>query len=149
MSDHWIRFVPVDPQSTPTRAAAADALAYLRALAPNANSVEAAFKDQVEFFHPGGNWEGVTCPRCAADLEDWWPEAMDRAYAAGFSDLGVVTPCCGAAVSLNDLDYAAPSAFGRFALEAMNAGIGDIGDAVHEEIARRLGLAVRTVWTRI
>ncbi|NZD50784.1 hypothetical protein [Rhizobium leguminosarum] len=46
-----------------------------------------------------------------------------RFYDPG--DINTVAPCCGATVSLNDLRYVWPAAFGRFALEAHNPGIGD------------------------
>ncbi|WSH63252.1 hypothetical protein U8Q05_16350 [Rhizobium ruizarguesonis] len=50
---------------------------------------------------------------------------METGSADGFKDLNTVAPCCGATVSLNDLRYVWPAAFGHFALEAHNPGIGD------------------------
>ena len=39
------------------------------------------------------NWEGVLCPFCNADLEDWWGDAMASAHVdGGFPDLAVATP---------------------------------------------------------
>ncbi|WP_245497711.1 hypothetical protein [Rhizobium leguminosarum] len=92
---------------------------------PGADEVKSSFEDEVRFYDPGENWSGVECSACGADAEEWWGEAMETASADGFKDLVTVAPCCGATVSLNDLRYVWPAAFGRFALEAHNPGIGD------------------------
>ncbi len=56
---------------------------------------------------------------CGADAGDWWGPAMDAAYAGGFKDLETVAPC-GKTVSMNELRYVSPTAFGRFALGVRN-----------------------------
>src|SRR5262249_33304393 len=79
MSDNWLQLIPTDPDYQPTPEAAERAREHLAALTPDADEVSAEFKESVEFFHPGANWSGVRCPRCDADLEDWWDSALDEA----------------------------------------------------------------------
>ncbi len=149
MSDSWLQFIPADPWQRPSPEAAARARALLASFAPAADAVDVAFKNEVEFFAPGENWSGVACPACGADLEDWWNEAMNTAYGNAFEDLAVATPCCGAATSLNDLNYVWPAGFGRFVLEAMNPDIGDTTPEQDRRLAECLGLPLRKIHVRI
>ena len=102
--------------------------------------------ERVEFVDQGGNFEGVYCPVCGADLGEWWPAAMDRAHAGHFADLAVTAPCCGAALSLNDLRYEWPAGFARFVLEAMNPGVPDLPATTLAELEQRLGAPLRVIW---
>jgi hypothetical protein len=149
MSDSWIQFVPADPTWQPSQVAADRAAAELRQIAPKADEVNATFHETVEFFDPGANWSGVKCPKCAADLEEWWGSAMSRAHKHSFSDLTVVTPCCSSETSLNDLDYEWPAAFGRFVLEAMNPNIGNTTPEQDETLEKALGAPLRKVLVHI
>ena len=149
MSDSWLQFIPADPAWSPTVEAAKRAEALLAAWTPEADSVEHQFKTAMEFFAPGENWSGVACPACAADLEAWWNEAMNAAFARDFSDLTVTTPCCGEVRSLNDLHYVWPAGFGRFVLEAMNPNIADLGLEREAALAEAVGGPLRKVWVRI
>ena len=149
MSDNWLQFISVDPTWQPTPGAADSAAAFLRALAPDSDEINAEFKDEVEFFHPGANWSGVECPSCGADAEGWWDDAMGVAAERGFADLTVAAPCCGAKTSLSDLRYVWPAAFGRFVLEAMNPNISEITAEQERRLADRLGTEFHTVWVHI
>lgn len=120
MSDSWLQYIPKEPEFRPSVAAAAEAAAKLAAFFPEAASVKSEFKDAVTFFHPGGNWSGVQCPVCGSDAEAWWGDAMERAEQGQFLNLVCVAPCCGSTVSLNQLKYIWPAAFGSYVLEAMN-----------------------------
>jgi hypothetical protein len=125
MSDTILSYVPADPYWQPSLENATKAVSSLQTIVPGADEVKSSFEDEVRFYDPGENWSGVKCSACGADAEGWWGEAMETASADGFKDLSTVAPCCGATVSLNDLRYVWPAAFGRFALEAHNPGIGD------------------------
>src|SRR5271169_1202748 len=149
MSDHWIQFVPADPTSQPTRDAAERAVRILRSYAPGADSVSAEFKEAIEFFHAGGNWSGVRCPRCDVDAESWWFDAVDRAAETSFEDLAVTTPCCGTQTTLSDLHYPWPVAFGRFVLEAMNPNIGDTTTEQDRALSECLGMPLRKVFVHL
>ncbi|MBK6688347.1 MAG: hypothetical protein IPG45_27985 [Deltaproteobacteria bacterium] len=121
----------------------------MASLLPEADEVSASFKESVEFFEGGGNWSGVMCPVCGADAEGWWNPAMDRAHAGGFSDLMATADCCGASVSLNELRYVWPAAFGSFCLEAMNPNVSELPVAVLRQLEKVLGTPLRALWMHV
>jgi len=149
MSDNWIQFVPADPRVQPTKEAAERAVQLFKSFAPEADEVNAEFKEHTAFFDPAENWEGVQCPVCGADAEPWWMDAIERAGSESFSDLAVQTPCCGSHTSLNDLHYVWPAAFGRFVLQAMNPNIGDTTPGQERALSDALGLQLRKVLVHI
>lgn len=146
MSNHRLLLIPADPDFVPGAEAAEQARAFLAGQVPEAEDVAAFFTDRVEFFSPAGNWSGVECPYCRIDIEPWWAEAMDAAYATGFADLSAVTACCGMQVSLNRLHYVWPAGFARFGIEATNPRIHDLEPAHQQRIAELLGSAVTRIW---
>jgi len=149
MSDHWLHFIPEDPLVQPTQDAADRAVLILRALAPGADEIASIFYNKAQFIDPGGNFQSVACPHCGTDARDWWRGAMDSAYQRGFADLIVTAPCCGARVSLNDLDYDWPAGFARYRLGAMNANIGEVSPADLRSLSDSLGLRLRLVRQRV
>ena len=146
MSDNWLQFIPAEPNFRPSADAAERARELLVMFVPDSDEVSAKFEEAITFFDPGANWSGVACPTCGSDVETWWQEAMTASYKDGFRDLGVLTPCCGAKVSLNDLRYVWPAAFGRFALEAMNPNVRDLQPGQEEQLSQALGCELRKVW---
>lgn len=149
MSDNWLQFIPSDPDFQPTISSAEAARQLLASFVPDADEVNAEFKSSKQFFHPGGNWSGVKCPACGADLEEWWEQAMGTASKTAFANLAVSTPCCGASTSLNDLNYVWPAGFGRFVLEAMNPNIENLTPSQENQLAERLGRELRKIWVHI
>jgi hypothetical protein len=149
MSDNWLQFIPTDPNFQPSLESAERARALLATYLPRAQDVRASFKDAVEFFHPGGNWSGVECPACGADAEPWWQLAMAQASQTGFASLNVQAPCCAAQVSLNELRYIWPAAFGRFMLQAMNPGVEDLEPVQGARLTETLGHSLRKVWVHL
>ena len=149
MSDTYFRYVPSDPSFTPPGDAVARAEAILRSLLPDAASIEAQLMDEVVFVDAGGHWEGVFCSSCGADAEPWWGEAMSEAAESRFESLHVRAGCCGSRVSLNDLEYVWPVAFGRFLLEAANPGREALSPQELEQLGSALGCAVREVKARV
>lgn len=149
MSDNWLQFIPSDPQFQPSSEAAEQARALLASFVPQSDEVLALFKNSTEFFHPGANWSGVECSACGADAEPWWQEAMDVASQSHFKNLIVTAPCCGAHVSLNELRYVWPAAFGRFALEAMNPNIRDLAPAQESRLSELVGQNLHKVWVHL
>lgn len=120
MSDNWLQYVPRDPGYRPDPDMAEQARRLLASWLPRAQSVKARFEGTITFYHPMGNWSGVCCPSCGSDAEPWWDEALSRAFETEFTNLQINAACCGALVSLNELNYLWPAAFGSFVLEAMN-----------------------------
>ena len=149
MSDSWLKFVPTDPTARPSSASADQAVQLLESFAPEADSVSARFTEKIEFVDPGGNWSGVACAKCGADVELWWRDAMDRAHSKSFDDLRVITPCCGEATSLNELRYVAPAGFARFVIESLNPNINDLTEQQQTELANCLRLPLRKIWVRL
>lgn len=148
MSDSSLLYVPVDPNHRPDQKAADAAQAVLATLLPQAESIESHHKDGIGFFDAGSNWSGVACSACGADAEDWWGNAMDHAAESGFEDLTCTAGCCGASVSLNDLVYGWPVAFGRFVLEVSNPGSPSLADRLGE-IEQALGCRLREIQRHI
>jgi hypothetical protein len=145
MSDHWLKYVPADPLFRPTPAGAGAAKLLLRGFLPDAEAVHARFLGNVAFIDPGSNWSGVRCPVCGADAEPWWEGAMDAVHKNGILSLGIRTPCCDAAVSLNELLYLSPAAFASFVLEARNPNEKGLAAMRLTLLGAALGCAVREI----
>src|ERR1700722_18500832 len=123
MSDNWLRYIPSEPNFQPTLSAAEKAQLLLASFALRADQVRFEFTADVRFIDPGSNWTTGKCSACGPDAQSWWKNAMSALYKAKFSNLEVIAPCCGARVSLNDLDYVWPAGFARFVIEAKNPGL--------------------------
>jgi hypothetical protein len=113
-----------------------------------ADEVVTRFHPTIVFVDGGQNMGEPRCPNCSTEIAVWWQGAMDRAQAASFADLSVVTPCCGTKTSLNDLDYGWPVGFARFELEAMNPAQDTTPDE-QAQLERCLGMRLRKVWQHI
>jgi hypothetical protein len=149
MSDNWLKFVPTDPYWQPPADAAKAASDLLSSFVPEADEIRTEFSDECGFIDPGGNFESVNCPVCKAEVMQWWIDAIDAAARENFRNLETVVPCCGTEVSLNDLHYDWPAAFGRFVLEAMNPNVRDTTPEQDRVLADRIGHPLRKVWVHI
>ena len=74
---------------------------------------------------------------------------MDEDYREGFKLTSYSTPCCGAKVTLHELDYEWPQGFGRFALDVMNPNIGKLDDKYKLEFEDILGTKLRVIYQHI
>lgn len=147
MSDHFVTFVPVDPQRVPDASRIAQAESLARRRFPDADDIAAITSPAVAFFDAGRNFESVQCPHCGASLDmDWWQERMDDDYVdRGFRLAAFLLPCCGATATLAGLRYDAPQAFARFGLQVRNADVGDIPPSTVDAFAEALGVDVHLV----
>lgn len=145
MSDSWLRYVPSDPQFQPTVSAAESAIVLIHTFLPEAEKVTAEFFESPAFFDSGENWSGVFCSSCGIDAAPWWAEAVSTAAEQDFATLHTVAPCCQATVSLNELTYGWPAAFGRFVLDAMNPNVGRLSADQVEILEAALGCSVREI----
>jgi hypothetical protein len=151
MTDDYLQFIPTDPKRRPKAKASDRAVELLTAFLPQAEDVSAERFETTQIFHPCENWAGVACPHCAASdeaLEDWWMDAVRDAGDQDFANLALTMPCCAAASSLDALTYAAPTAFGRYLLQAQNPKA-DITPEQEAELAEALGMPVRRVWMKV
>jgi len=149
MSDNWLKFIPDKPTFQPNPEAAEYARSLLASFVPKADNISIEFNEFVTFFDPGANWSGVKCPMCGADVEEWWQEVMGVAAEKDFQDLLVITSCCGNEISLNNLQYVWPAAFGRFVLEAKNPNITDFSFIQQDQLEKILGCTLRQVWMHL
>lgn len=149
MSDDWLQLVPTDPQFQPTPEASRHAVELFASFCPKATEIEAQFYDTLEFIHPAANWSGVNCPACGADAQEWWSQAMEVALPTKYATLQATAGCCGAQVSLNEMHYVWPAAFGRYALSAMNPDVRDLSPEQEKQLADCLGCNLKAVWAHI
>jgi len=149
MSDNWLIFIPTDPDALPSRAAADKAVELLKTFVPEAYEVLAKFSERTEFHCGCGNWSGVNCPKCGTDVEEWWKDAMDKAWESEFKNLSVTTPCCGHSTTLNDLNYVWPAGFSCFVLEAMKPNIRQTTAEQDQALSEALCLKLRKIWVHI
>lgn len=149
MSDTYLILMPTAPTWIPDAAAAERAATALAALAPGAEHVEATIHDVVTFVDQGENFDRVTCPACASELDmEWWGERMGVAAEEAFAELTIETPRCGASTTLNDLACDWPAGFARTELSALNPGRHWLDDAECADVAAALGHAVKQVMAR-
>jgi hypothetical protein len=150
MSDGWLILIPTDPEWVPDAQQAARALEAIDQLTPErSGEIETFAPGRVEFVNCGENFESIGCPACGATLLDgeWWGERMSAAYdrASGFGALDVVTPCCGSATTLNDLDYHFPQGFASWWIEVHTANRGWLDDAERTLFETALSHPVREI----
>jgi len=149
MSDNWIILIPTRPDYVPDPHAQEAARALLAEVLPEADEVTAAVSPEIELVHPFGNWSGVRCPLCRADLEEWYVEAVTKASEMAFANLTVTTPCCGGTANLNELDYIWPAGFSRFCLEARNPNVKDVDVQAVKRLESILGCPLRRIWRHL
>jgi hypothetical protein len=159
MSDNWINFVPDNPHYVPNNDQIRTAVAEASRLFPKADSVEPELPRDIEFFHAGGNFEGVFCPGCGKEITDWWGDALDldrivpgvrpeERAEVGFRLAPVTLPCCERVCTLNDLRYEVSGTFGRFALSVMNP-LDDLPIETVPTLESALGTKLRIVYQHI
>jgi hypothetical protein len=145
MTDTFLIIIPNDPDAETSDDIAEAACVALEAAFPNAEDISYDMFDEVRFIDPGVAFDSVHCPACGKDADPWWPAAMDKAARLEFDDLDVVTKCCKAAISLNDMRYAPSAGFARFAIVVVGAGGQDLNASQLLSVEAALGMAVRVV----
>lgn len=145
MSDNLIRLMPFIPNYVPPVDKITTAVGVLSSIFPDL-TIEAAVYPEVQFLDPGGNLEAVYCFCCGAQLDlAWWGKAMDQSARDQFTDLSVITPCCGCETNLNDLQYCWPAGFARFCI-TISSPSSDLEKPVMEAVEHALGTDLRRVW---
>jgi hypothetical protein len=146
MSSYQITLIPADPNYVPPADAQEAARKLLETFVPEADEVTAETRDQLDFHTGNGNWSGVLCPFCGADIQDWFFAKVDEKYADAWRDLSVITPCCGKQVSLNDMNFVWPAGFALFSLEAQEPNIYDLEPTKIQVLENTLGCKLRRIW---
>ena len=155
MSDNILSIIPADPYWQPAAEAAEAAMAVFRRLAPQLDGFvtteyRITWHERVAVVDCGASLERIECPVCqdAVDVE-WWADLLEERAEAGFANLTVMAPCCGAEVSLNELRYDWPCGFARFELEAWNPNRDWLTAAELAEVAAALGCDVHQILAHI
>jgi hypothetical protein len=149
MSVFMIKLIPSNPEYVPDESSQQNAAKALRSYFPDARTIDCVVSDEVQYVDVGGNFEGVYCPLCAAQLDrdGWWVKAVDDSYnASRFRDLNVSVPCCNHPISLNDLDYRMPQGFARFVISIEDAASSSVETSCAETLERILGCKVRVIY---
>lgn len=142
-----IQLIPQDPRAVPAQDAANEAARLLRRYMPRAEDISVYASPAIRFFHPGENWTGVDCPACGKSADGWWDEARTNAITTQI--LTAKAPCCGAEISLNDMDFDSPSGFARFVLEAANPRMDGLELNEINELEALLGLPLRQIYVQL
>ena len=152
MSDNFIVVVPQEANHIPSPEQVETAVAVLRHLLPDAETIDVVEDEQIQFFDCGGNFEAVFCPHCKAELDmDWWGETMSADFdeETGFRMAEHALPCCGASAALNTLRYSFHQAFGRFALSVMSPNVETLTDQAMQDIETALSCKVSIVYQHL
>jgi hypothetical protein len=151
VSDNFIVLVPVDPKFAPSPDVQKRVAATLRRLAPSADSIELEVSEAIRFHDCGSNFESISCPRCAAEISiDWWQERMDDdAIEEGFKLERYPVACCGAPLTLNELEYEARQAFGRTSWTVRNANVGELDVMALHELEAEAGTPLVAVYQHL
>ncbi|MEV7323561.1 hypothetical protein [Streptomyces sp. NPDC093970] len=155
MSDDVLSVIPTDPHWQPERAAAERAASLVEDLAPGLPDgvdveMDVTWHDALTVVDCGQNLERIGCPECAAAIDtEWWADLLEAHCADGFATLAVVAPCCGAATSLDALEYDWPCGFARFEIAVWNPERAWFSDEELIVIGDALGHPVRQVRAHI
>ncbi len=105
----------------------------------------------IRFHDAGSNFESIACPCCAAEVSiDWWQDRMDDDSAEeGFRLQRYPVPCCNAALTLNELRYESPQAFGRTSWTVRNANIGELEAGHLQELEVAAGAPLTAVYQHL
>ncbi|MCQ9181141.1 hypothetical protein KMT30_19260 [Streptomyces sp. IBSBF 2953] len=155
MSDNVLSVIPTDPRWQPDEAAADRAAALLIRLVPEDDAgldteIDVEWYDAVMAVDCGEHLERIGCPRCGAAVSDlWYGDLLEAHCDDGFVTLDVEVPCCGAATSLDALEYDRPCGFARFEIAAWNPDREPLDDGELADLGKALGHPVRQILARI
>lgn len=148
MSDHIVKIIPRDPLYLPPEQTLDVAKAYLEAHI-NSDGINISVNGSPVFVDCGSNLSEIFCPKCGKKLDySWWQSAMSKAFEGEFMFLGTVAPCCGAAVSLNELCYHFPCGFARTRIEIYNPGQA-VEDDILAPVQKILGTELRVIHAHV
>ncbi|WP_404465978.1 hypothetical protein LG331_06565 [Vreelandella aquamarina] len=152
MSDHHIVFIPADPHYLPTEQQVSSAKAALWQWMPEAEAIEAAVAEYVQFHDCGSNFEYVRCHVCGQELTiPQWHLLMEQDYdlERGFGLTPQTLPCCGSVASVNQLVYSFVQGFSRFSLTAINPRTGAVSAQQTELLQRQLGHPLLVIYCHL
>jgi hypothetical protein len=158
MSDTTLIAIPADPAFVPEPDPRQRARAWFAANYPDADDIEVAVTDHIEFVPSFETFERVLCPACRAEMDmGSWGQQMEEDYSSddGFVFTKFQLPCCGATASLPELVYEMPQGFARFKIAGRNAGLsGDtppwpVPEERTQQLAKILGTPIRWIYAHM
>ncbi|MCT9078655.1 hypothetical protein [Streptomyces fulvoviolaceus] len=155
MSDDVLSVIPTDPHWQPDQTAAARTASMVEELSPGLPGgvdveIDVTWHDTLAPVDCGQNLQKIDCPHCGASIDtEWWMDLVEARSENGFDTLAVEVPCCGAATSLDALDYDWPCGFARFEIAAWNPERAWFNDEELTTIGEALGHPVRQVRAHI
>ncbi|MFD0854314.1 hypothetical protein ACFQ07_18895 [Actinomadura adrarensis] len=155
MSDDVLSIIPTDPRWQPERAAGERAAALAEELAPGVPDgvdveIEVEWHDAITAVDCAQNLVRIGCPHCRGSIDrDWYGDLLEANVENGFATLDVEVPCCGAATSLDALDYDWPCGFARFEIAIWNPERDWFEEADLARFADVLGHPVRQIRAHI
>ncbi len=145
MSDTYLRLIPTKPDFIPDKPHQDNGKAFLNSIFKN-TKIEFEETTDIEFVDPGANFETVSCNYCGRIIDnEFWQEAIDKAYEKHFQVLTFITPCCHKTTSLNALRYQWPAGFAKFSISVSNPA-GDISANELSELEKILGTNIGKIW---
>ncbi|MFJ9771450.1 hypothetical protein ACIRVF_09410 [Kitasatospora sp. NPDC101157] len=148
MSDDVLSVIPTDPSWQPEPVAAARARAVLAELLGEDEDaeLEVTWHERTAAVDCGENLERIGCPHCGGSITlGWWGALLEEHAEDGFATLAVTAPCCGAATTLDALEYDWPCGFARFELEVWNPAQPWFTEAQLAAVGAALGHPVRQI----
>ncbi|KJS56216.1 hypothetical protein VM98_08590 [Streptomyces rubellomurinus subsp. indigoferus] len=148
MSDDVLSVIPTDPYWQPDAAAAERALALVAELIGEDDDaeLEVSRHDRPAAVDCGENLVSIGCPHCGGPVDpQWWRDLLEAHAEDGFATLAATVPCCGAATTLDALDYDRPCGFARFEIEVWNPSCRWFTEAQLAAVAAELGHPVRQI----
>ena len=147
---------PTDPFWVPSPDRADAAAGVFACLVDGESDVEVRPGKQVLFESAGADFGTASCPICTALVAKnpndmgWFTGQLDRIFAEpeGSRTLEATMPCCGAAVSMNDLLYDPAAGFASWSVSVRGARYA-VGDRESALVEAALGHGVRVVELRI
>lgn len=147
MSECFLVVIPADPQTElPDTADAVCA-----ALARIAGTKDARVKDygKLQFIDCGSNFQRVGCPACNSNFtREQWHEWMDTDWHGedGFHLHDHTAPCCGTAITVNDLVYDFPQGFARWFIGARDLNHGQLNDDELKGLEDIAGIRLKAIY---
>lgn len=131
----FIKIIPADPGLVPDPDREEAVVGLLQDLLPDAGDIDCVSYARLHFASPEDALRTVACARCGSALAigmdgehvDWWMGCLEGQYTGAGDTLSRPTPCCGATLRLDQLEFTPRAGFSRFEV-CVNDPCGQLGE---------------------